>query len=66
MSDEVRRARMIKEMEKDFLPDYSASNLPSPEGRAAYALEHIAFRMSRIDRKLEEFIGLLTASLPQK
>jgi hypothetical protein len=46
-------------MEEGFVPEYDAANLPPPEKRSAYALEHIAFRMDRIDRKLEQLISAL-------
>ena len=45
-----RRAKMLREFEQDFVPDYDASNLPSADKRAAYALEHIAFRVGRIEQ----------------
>jgi hypothetical protein len=61
MPEDIRHARLIKEMEKDFLPEYDASNMPAPEKRSVYALEHIAFRMSRIDQKLDLLIAAITA-----
>jgi hypothetical protein len=45
MADDMRRARIMKEFEKEFLPEYDAVTMPSADKRAAYALEHIAFRM---------------------
>jgi hypothetical protein len=48
MADDARRARLVRELESPFVPDYDASNMPSADKRAAYALEHIAFRMSRL------------------
>ncbi len=45
MVDLVRRARLIREMEEEFVPDYDAASMPSADKRAAYALEHIAFRV---------------------
>ena len=59
MADGTRRARLVKQMEDGFVPEYDAANLPPPEKRSAYALEHIAFRMDRIDRKLEQLISAL-------
>jgi hypothetical protein len=58
--DDVRRHRMLREMEQDFVPDYDAANMPSADKRAAYAMEHIAFRMGRIDHKLDQLIAALT------
>jgi hypothetical protein len=63
--DEVRRHRMLREMEQDFLPDYDAANMPAADKRAAYAMEHIAFRMSRIDQKLDQLIAVLTRLAPR-
>lgn len=61
MVDEIRRSRLIKEFEQDFIPDYDATNMPSGDKRAAYALEHIAFRMGRIDQKLDKLIAAIAA-----
>lgn len=66
MADDVRRARMKREFEQDFLPDYDASNMPSADKRAAYALEHIAFRMSRIDEKLERLVTAIEAIIAKQ
>jgi hypothetical protein len=52
MVDPGRRAKLLRELEQDFVPDYDAQNLPSADKRAAYALEHIAFRVSRIEQSL--------------
>jgi hypothetical protein len=51
---------MLREMEQDFVPDYDAANMPSADKRAAYAMEHIAFRIGRIDQKLDQLIAALT------
>jgi len=61
MTDDIRRARMLREMEALFLPHYDAATMPSPDKRAAYALEHIAFRVGRIDEKLERLLVALEA-----
>lgn len=58
---DVQRARLLKEMEQIFVPDYSPQNLPSADKRTAYALEHIAFRSARIDEKLGELLEVLKA-----
>ena len=52
MVDLARRARLVREMEQEFVPDYDAQSMPSADKRAAYALEHIAFRVSRIEQTL--------------
>jgi hypothetical protein len=52
MADPVRRARLVRELEQEFVPDYDAQSLPSADKRAAYALEHIAFRIARIEQTL--------------
>ena len=43
---------MLRDLEQDFVPDYDAQNMPSGDKRAAYALEHIAFRVGRIEQSL--------------
>jgi hypothetical protein len=60
MADDIRRARAIREMEQIFVPDYDAGTMPSPDKRAAYALEHIAFRMGRLEEKLDQLIAAIT------
>ena len=62
MADDIRRARLVREMEQIFVPDYDATNLPSADKRAAYALEHIAFRMGRIEERLDSLLAALTNS----
>lgn len=61
MTDDVRRARIVREMEQPFVPDYDAGTMPSPDKRAAYALEHIAYRMGRIDDKLDKLVTAISA-----
>jgi hypothetical protein len=61
MSDDIRRGRLTRDMERPFLPDYDAANMPSADKRAAYALEHIAFRMSRIDDNLNRLVSAIAA-----
>lgn len=63
MVDLVRRARLIREMEEDFVPDYDAVSLPSADKRAAYALEHIAFRVGRIEQTLAKLAVVIEAAL---
>ena len=52
MADPARRAKLLRELEQDFIPDYDALNMPSADKRSAYALEHIAFRVARIEQSL--------------
>ena len=59
--DEIRHARMVKELEQLFVPDYDSHNMPAGDKRSAYALEHIAFRMGRIDQKLDQLIEIMSA-----
>jgi hypothetical protein len=63
MVDPVRRAKMLRELEHDFVPDYDASNLPSADKRAAYALEHIAFRVGRIEQSLARIAAIIESAL---
>jgi hypothetical protein len=52
MTDLARRSKLVREFEQDFVPDYDALNMPAADKRAAYALEHIAFRVGRIEQHL--------------
>lgn len=52
MADLSRRGRLVRELEQEFIPDYDANNVPSADKRASYALEHIAFRVGRIEQSL--------------
>jgi hypothetical protein len=63
MSDPARRAKLLRELEQEFIPDYDASNMPSADKRAAYALEHIAFRVGRIEESLAKIAGAIEALL---
>ncbi len=65
MVDPVRRAKMLRELEQDFVPDYDASNLPSADKRAAYALEHIAFRVGRIEQSLARIAAIIESAIPK-
>lgn len=66
MNDQIRRARLAKEMEQLFLPDYDAHNMPSADKRAAYALEHIAFRLGRIEERMAELVAVISEATGQK
>ena len=59
MADEIRRARLVREMQEVFVPDYDAQNMPSADKRAAYALEHIAFRMGRLEERLDKLLAAI-------
>lgn len=61
MNADIKTFRLIKELEQPFVPNYDASNTPSPDKRSAYALENIAFRMSRLDDKLGQLVTILEA-----
>jgi len=63
MVDPPRRAKLLRELEQDFVPDYDAQNLPSADKRAAYALEHIAFRISRIEQHLAKIAAAIETVL---
>jgi hypothetical protein len=65
MADPVRRARLLREMEEEFVPDYDAQSMPSADKRAAYALEHIAFRVSRIEQILARIAAAIESALPK-
>ena len=59
MLDATRRARLLRDMEQEFIPDYDAHNMPSADKRAAYALEHLAFRVGRIEQSLSRIATAL-------
>jgi hypothetical protein len=63
MVEPVRRAKLIRDLEQDFVPDYDAQSLPSADKRAAYALEHIAFRVSRIEQSLAKIAAAIESVL---
>ena len=63
MTDSARRAKLLRELEQQFIPDYDALNMPSADKRAAYALEHIAFRVGRIDESLAKIAAAIEALL---
>jgi hypothetical protein len=63
MADPARRAKLLRELEQDFIPDYDALNVPSADKRAAYALEHMAFRVARIEQSLSRIAAALESVL---
>jgi len=63
MADPARRAKLLRELEQDFIPDYDAHSMPSADKRTAYALEHIAYRVGRIDQNLARIAAAIEAVL---
>jgi hypothetical protein len=63
MIDPARRAKLLRELEQEFIPDYDAVNMPAADKRAAYALEHIAFRVGRIDESVAKIAAAVEALL---
>jgi len=61
MIDPARRAKLLRELEQEFIPDYDALNMPAADKRAAYALEHIAFRVGKIEESLAKIAAAITA-----
>jgi hypothetical protein len=55
MLDPSRRVRLLRELEQESVPDYDAQN----------ALEHIAFRIARIEHNLGRIATALEAVLPR-
>jgi len=65
MVDLTKRARLVRELEQEFVPDYDAVSMPSADKRAAYALEHIAFRVGRIEQLLDRIAAAIETALPK-
>ena len=63
MVDSARRAKLQRDFEQPFLPDYDAQSMPSADKRAAYALEHIAFRVGRIEESLAKIAAAIETLL---
>jgi hypothetical protein len=63
MSELARRSKMVRDLEQDFVPDYDALSMPSADKRAAYALEHIAYRVGRIEQHLGKIAGAIAARM---
>jgi hypothetical protein len=66
MADPARRAKLVRDLEQDFVPDYDAQNMPSGDKRAAYALEHIAFRVGRIEQTLARIAAVMESALSKR
>ena len=63
MTDPARRAKLLRELEQEFVPDYDALSMPAADKRAAYALEHIAFRVGKIEENLAKIASAIEALL---
>lgn len=63
MVDPARRAKLLRELEEEFIPDYDALNMPAADKRAAYALEHIAFRVGRMEKNLARIAAAIESVL---
>ena len=59
MVDPPRRAKLLRNLESDFVTDYDAQSTPSGDKRAAYALEHIAFRVGPMERSLAKIAATI-------
>jgi hypothetical protein len=59
MIEPARRAKLLRELEHEFIPDYDAQNMPAADKRAAYALEHIAFRVGKIEESLAKIAAAI-------
>jgi hypothetical protein len=66
MVDSARRVKLQRDFEQPFLPDYDAQSMPSADKRAAYALEHIAFRVGRIEESLAKIAAAIETLLATK
>jgi hypothetical protein len=63
MIDPARRAKLQRELEQEFIPDYDALNIPAADKRSAYALEHIAFRVGRMEQNLSRIAAAIESVL---
>jgi hypothetical protein len=59
MADSTRRAKILRDLDQEFVPDYDAQSMPSADKRAAYALEHIAFWVGRIEQSLAKLAAAI-------
>jgi hypothetical protein len=66
MVDLTRRSKLVREMEQEFIPDYDAQSMPAADKRATYALEHIAFRVGRIEQLLARIAAAIETAIPPK
>ena len=63
MIDPARRAKLLRELEQEFIADYDAQSMPSADKRTAYALEYIAFRVARMEQTLARIATAIEAAL---
>ena len=63
MAEPGRRATLLRDLDLDFVPDYDAQDMPSADKRTAYALEHIAFRVGRIEQTLAKIAAAIETVL---
>lgn len=63
MADSMRRAKLLRELEAEFVPDYDAQSMPGADKRTAYALEYIAFRVGRIEQSLAKIAAAIETLL---
>ena len=63
--DLARRAKLLRELEQEFVPDHDALSMPSADKRAAYALGHIAFRFGKIEESLAKIATAIQSILAQ-
>jgi hypothetical protein len=59
MVNQANRAKLLRDLEQEFIPDYDALNMPSADKRSSYALEHIAFRVGRMEQSLARIAAAL-------
>jgi hypothetical protein len=64
MNEGSRRSKLVRELAQDFVPDYDSLSMPSADKRAAYALEHIAYRVGRIEEHLAKMAGAIRTLSP--
>jgi hypothetical protein len=66
MNEMVRRSRLSRDLEQDFVPDYDAHNMPAADKRVAYAIEHIAFRVGRIEQHLGRIASAIESLMAKR
>lgn len=63
MPEQVRRARLLRELEQDYVPDYDTQNMPSTDKRVVYAIEYIAYRVGKMEQNLARIAAAIEAAL---
>ena len=66
MVEPGRHAKLVRDIEQPLFPDDDAHNTPSADKRAAYALEHIAFRVGKIEESLAKIAAAIQAVLSKR